>query len=172
MGTMSCSRMEKQMLPFVDGRLKASEQREVEAHLAGCAACRVRVNEFRAVSGLLDELPQIEPSGAFDARVRARVAAEPVKQSWWTVFAPSPRAAFAASLLLLATIWIGSRPGNVNINNNAASNGTAAQSAIDPNDLPCWRITTFWRISSRWRTCRSQCRAMIRTRSTAIRRCN
>jgi anti-sigma factor RsiW len=134
MGTMSCSRMEKQMLPFVDGRLKVSEQREVEAHLAGCAACRVRVNEFRAVSGLLDELPQIEPSGAFDARVRARVAAEPVKQSWWSVFAPSPRAAFAASLLLLATIWIGSRPGNVNTN-NAASNGTAAQ-GIDPNDLP------------------------------------
>ena len=132
---MSCSRMEKQMLPFVDGRLKVNEQREVEAHLAGCAACRVRVNEFRAVSGLLDELPQIEPSGAFDARVRARVAAEPVKQSWWAVFAPSPRAAFAASLLLLATIWIGSRPGNVNINNNAASNGTAAQ-GIDPNDLP------------------------------------
>jgi anti-sigma factor RsiW len=127
--------MEKQMLPFVDGRLKVNEQREVEAHLAGCAACRVRVNEFRAVSGLLDELPQIEPSGAFDARVRARVAAEPVKQSWWAVFAPSPRAAFAASLLLLATIWIGSRPGNVNINNNAASNETAAQ-GIDPNDLP------------------------------------
>ena len=131
---MSCSRMEKQMLPFVDGRLKVNEQREVEAHLAGCAACRVRVNEFRAVSGLLDELPQIEPSGAFDARVRARVAAEPVKQSWWAVFAPSPRAAFAASLLLLATIWIGSRPGNVNTN-NAGSNGLAAQ-GIDPNDLP------------------------------------
>jgi anti-sigma factor RsiW len=126
--------MEKQMLPFVDGRLKVNEQREVEAHLAGCAACRVRVNEFRAVSGLLDELPQIEPSGAFDARVRARVAAEPVKQSWWAVFAPSPRAAFAASMLLLATIWIGSRPGNVNTN-NVGSNGTAAQ-AIDPNDLP------------------------------------
>jgi anti-sigma factor RsiW len=106
---MSCSRMEKQMMPYVDGRLKASEQREVEAHLATCAACRVRVNEFRAVSGLLDELPQIEPSGAFDARVRARVAAEPVKRGWWEVFAPSPRAAFAASMLLLATVWIGSR---------------------------------------------------------------
>jgi len=125
--------MEKQMLPFVDGRLKVSEQREVEAHLAGCAACRVRVNEFRAVSGLLDELPQIEPSGAFDARVRARVAAEPVKQSWWAVFAPSPRAAFAASLLLLATIWIGSRPGNVNVPNVGPNGPTAL---IDPNDLP------------------------------------
>ena len=130
---MSCSKMEKQMMPFVDGRLKAGEQREVEAHLAVCAACRVRVNEFRAVSGLLDELPQIEPSGAFDARVRARVAAEPAKQSWWAVFAPSPRAAFAASMLLLATIWIGSHSSN--IKTDVSPNGPTAQ-AIDPNDLP------------------------------------
>lgn len=107
---MSCSRMEKWMMPFVDGRLKAGEQREVETHLADCPACRVRVNEFRAVGSLLEELPKIEPSGAFDARVWARVAAEPVKRSWWATFAPSPRAAFAASMLLLATVWIGSRP--------------------------------------------------------------
>jgi anti-sigma factor RsiW len=132
---MSCSRMEKKMMPFVDGRLKASEQREVEAHLAVCPACRMRVNEFRAVSGLLDELPQIEPSGAFDARVRARVAAEPVKQSWWAAIVPSPRAAVAASMLLLATIWIGSRPNSVNVT-NGNSNGPGAQAAIDPNDLP------------------------------------
>ena len=50
---MSCSRMEKQMMPYVDGRLKASEQREVEAHLATCAACRVRVNELQELSGVL-----------------------------------------------------------------------------------------------------------------------
>jgi anti-sigma factor RsiW len=79
----------------------------MEAHLAACAACRLRVNEFRAVTGLLDELPQIEPSAAFDVRVRARVAAEPVKQSWWAWFTPSPRVAFAASLLLLGMVWIG-----------------------------------------------------------------
>src|SRR5947209_20393461 len=120
---MSCSRMEKQIFPYVDGRLKPADIRAVESHLESCATCRVRVSEFRAVSGLLDELPEIEPSGAFDARVRARVAAEPVKQSWWAVFAPSPRAALAASMLLLATIWVGSRPGNVNTN-NVSSNGT------------------------------------------------
>jgi anti-sigma factor RsiW len=107
---MSCNRMESRILPYVDGRLKATEMKEMEAHLKTCAACEMRVNEFRALSGLLDELPQIEPSGAFDARVRARVAAEPVKQSWWSVFAPSPRVAFAASMLLLATVWFGSRP--------------------------------------------------------------
>src|SRR5216683_2676932 len=65
--------------------------------------------------------------------VRARVAAEPVKQSWWAVFAPSPRAALAASMLLLATIWVGSRPNNVNTSNGGANGPTAA---IDPNDLP------------------------------------
>jgi len=59
------------------------------------------------VSGLLDELPVIEPSAAFDVRVRARVAAEPAKPSWWAWFAPSPRVAFAATLLLLATVWVG-----------------------------------------------------------------
>ena len=127
---MSCSRMEKQILPYVDGRLKASELHEVEKHLADCAACRLRVNEFRAVSGLIDELPQIEPSAGFDLRVRALVAAEPVKKSWWAWYMPSPRVAFAASFLLVAGIWFGSRP---------AMNGpsVASQAAqINPDDLP------------------------------------
>jgi anti-sigma factor RsiW len=107
---MSCSRMEKKILGYVDGRLKEGERLQMEKHLSTCAACRVRVNEFRAVNVLLDELPMIEPSAAFDIRVRARVAAEPAKQSWWAWFMPSPRVAFAASVLLLATVWLGSRP--------------------------------------------------------------
>jgi anti-sigma factor RsiW len=106
---MSCTRMESRILGYVDGRLKESERLEMEKHLSTCGACQLRVNEFRAVTSLLDEVPQIEPSAAFDVRVRARVAAEPVKQGWWAWFTPSPRVAFAASLLLLATVWIGYR---------------------------------------------------------------
>src|SRR5579859_8059934 len=106
---MSCEKMETRILAYVDGRLKEGECAEVEKHLAGCAACRVRVNEFRAVGDLLDELPMIEPSGAFYARVHALVAAEPEKRKGWLAwFTPSPRVAFAASLLLLATVWLGS----------------------------------------------------------------
>jgi anti-sigma factor RsiW len=101
--------MESRILGYVDGRLKESERLEMEKHLSTCGACQLRVNEFRAVTSLLDEVPQIEPSPAFDVRVRARVAAEPVKQGWWAWFTPSPRVAFAASLLLLATVWIGYR---------------------------------------------------------------
>jgi anti-sigma factor RsiW len=99
--------MESRILEYMDGRLKESERLETEKHLAACAACRLRVNEFRAVSGLLDELPLIEPSPAFDARVHALVAAEPVKQSWWAWLRVPPRVAFTASMLLLATVWLG-----------------------------------------------------------------
>jgi anti-sigma factor RsiW len=102
--------MENKILGYVDGRLKESERVEMEKHLPVCAACRVRVDEFRAVTGLLDELPMIEPSEAFDLRVHARVAAEPAKQNWWAWFTPSPRVALAASMLLLAMVWLGSRP--------------------------------------------------------------
>jgi anti-sigma factor RsiW len=126
---MSCTRMENRILAYVDGRLKESERLEMEKHLSACGACQLRVNEFRAVAGFLDELPQIEPSAAFDVRVRARVAAEPVKQGWWAWFTPSPRVAFAASLLLLATVWIGSRPPD-------PRTLTAADEAQIDQDLP------------------------------------
>ena len=109
---MSCEKMETRILAYVDDRLKVGERAEVEKHLSGCAACRVRVNEFRAVTDLLDELPVIEPSGAFNARVHALVAAEPEKRrSWFAWFTPSPRIAFMASMLLVATVWLGSRTG-------------------------------------------------------------
>jgi anti-sigma factor RsiW len=125
---MNCTRMENKILAYVDGRLKESERLEMEKHFSACGACQLRVNEFRAVASMLDEVPQIEPSAAFDVRVRARVAAEPVKQGWWAWFTPSPRVAFAASLLLLATVWIGSRPTDRTL--------TAADEAQINQDLP------------------------------------
>jgi len=106
---MNCTRIEKRLFPYLDGRLREAERRKVEAHLAECTACRLRAEEFRAVGGLLEELPRIEPSGAFDLRVRARVAAEPQGRNWWVWLRPSPRVAFAASLLLMLVVWTASR---------------------------------------------------------------
>ena len=132
---MSCSRMENKILPYVDGRLKADEMAEVEKHLASCPPCGLRVNEFRAVSGLLDELPAIEPSPAFDVRVYARVSAEPVKRSWWASFAPAPRVAFAASMLLLATIWLGSRPSDTPLSATDIENINQNMSVLENYDV-------------------------------------
>ena len=132
---MSCEKMETRILAYVDGRLKEGERAEVDKHLAGCAACRVRVNEFRAVTDLLDELPVIEPSGAFNARVHALVAAEPQKRrSFLAWFTPSPRIAFVASMLLLATVWVGTRP--------------APPPQVEATDLPVVESTDYDVISS------------------------
>src|SRR3974377_315190 len=98
---MSCEKMESRILAYVDGRLPESERLDVEKHLAACAPCSLRGNEFRAVSQLLNELPVLEPSPAFDTRVHALVAAEPVaKESWWAWLRVSPRVAFATAALL------------------------------------------------------------------------
>jgi anti-sigma factor RsiW len=131
---MSCEKMETRILAYVDSRLKESERAEMEKHLAGCAACRLRVSEFRAVGDLLNELPVIEPSGAFNARVHALVAAEPEKRSWLAWLTPSPRIAFVASMLLLATVWLGSRP--------------AEHQAIAEQDLPVVESSDYDVISS------------------------
>jgi len=104
---MSCEKIAGRLLGYVDGRLKESERTEVEKHLALCAPCSRRVEEFRTVSGLLDELPVIEPSPEFDARVHALVAAEPVKQDWWAWLRVPPRIALVASALLIAALWLG-----------------------------------------------------------------
>lgn len=107
---MNCNRMENWILEYVHGRLPDGPRRKAEAHLEVCDACRLRVKEFRAVSGLLGELPAIEPSAAFDLRMQARVAAEPVRRGWLDWLAFSPRVAFAASLLLLLVVWSANRP--------------------------------------------------------------
>jgi len=134
---MSCSRMENKILAYVDGRLKESERLEVEKHLSACGACQLRVNEFRAVTSLLDEVPQIAPSAAFDVRVRARVAAEPVQQGWWAWFTPSPRVAFAASLLLLATVWIGYEQPQLSFENSKEADAQMMQEmqVLDDQDV-------------------------------------
>src|SRR3989442_15126986 len=103
---MSCSRMENKILGYVDGCLKESERLEMEKHLLTCAACQLRVNEFCAVNVLLDELPMIEPSAAFDLRVHARVASEPAKQSWWAGFMPPRPGAPAPTALTGAPAWV------------------------------------------------------------------
>jgi len=107
---MNCETIEKRLIAYLDGRASAAERREVEAHLAACGACRTRAEEFRLLWGVLDEAPQLEVSPAFDARLRARIAAEPPRQSLWAWLVPSPRLALAVSLLLVLSVWISSLP--------------------------------------------------------------
>jgi hypothetical protein len=67
------------------------------------------VEEFGRLWGALDEAPAQAVSPSFDARLRARIAAEP-KPSLLAWLVPQPRLALAMSLLLAVGVWIGSLP--------------------------------------------------------------
>lgn len=104
---MNCERMETLLIAYLDGKARENERRDVELHLAACAACRTRAEEFRRVWGVLEELPAVEPSLGFDARLRQRIAAEPRPRLFgWLI--PQPRLAFAVSLLLALAVWTSS----------------------------------------------------------------
>jgi anti-sigma factor RsiW len=105
---MNCAHSEKQLVAYLDGKLEAAERRQFETHLAVCAACQERAAEFRAVWEVLDELPLLSPSPAFDSVVRARVQEELHRGRFWNWLVPSPRLAFAATALLIASIWVSS----------------------------------------------------------------
>lgn len=101
-----CSAMESELIEYLDGRARPAVRHSVEQHLSACAACRSRAEGFRAVGSALDDLPQISPSPAFDAALRARIAAEPRRNFWGWL--PSPRLAFALTALVVMSVWISS----------------------------------------------------------------
>lgn len=106
---MKCEDVSKELIAYLDRRANSAERHEVEDHLASCPACRTRAEEFRKVWNVLDELPAHEPSFAFVAKVRQRIAAEPPRR-WFTWFVPQPRLAFSMALLAALTIWMAHLP--------------------------------------------------------------
>jgi len=108
---MNCKAVEKNSIAYLDGSADPGRRREIEAHLAGCGACRERARQFRELWGILDESPLLPPSSGFDAAVRARIAREPHRWGvWGWLAAPSPRLAIAVTALLLFSIWLSSLP--------------------------------------------------------------
>ena len=106
---MNCEAISKLLISFVDGRADVNERGRVEIHLQDCAACRARAEQYRAVWNVLDEEPVVQPSFGFDARLRARIAAEP-RSKWFGWMVPSPRLAFSTALLIALSVWISMMP--------------------------------------------------------------
>jgi anti-sigma factor RsiW len=107
---MKCQEIESALLGGVNGRLDPKERVALETHLGECPACRTRAEEFRKVWGALDWLPAVEPSPTFDARLRARLAAEKRPARWWTRWLLEPRFVVAVAALVVLAVWLGLRP--------------------------------------------------------------
>jgi hypothetical protein len=67
------------ILASVEGTLDVASRARLEAHAATCAGCRRALDEQSAVKRMLADLPRVEVSRGFAARVRERVEQRP----WW-----------------------------------------------------------------------------------------
>ncbi len=106
---MKCEDVSKELIAYLDRRANSAERTEVEDHLASCAGCRMRAEEFRKVWNVLDEMPIEEPSLGFDARIRQRIADEP-RPGWFGWFVPQPRLALSMALLAALCVWVSRLP--------------------------------------------------------------
>ena len=130
----NCAGMEDKLVQYLDGRAKPAGRRAVEDHLAICSNCRSRAEDFRALSGALDDLPVISPSPWFDASLRARVAAVEGRPGFWG-WIPSPTLAFAVAALVAMSVWLASMPRIAN--NNSATTRVPAEAEFGMiRDLP------------------------------------
>jgi anti-sigma factor RsiW len=62
---------------LVDGALEGEERERVEAHVAGCEACRIQAADERALRTRLRALPAPEPPFGLEQRVRAKLRRGP-----------------------------------------------------------------------------------------------
>lgn len=104
---MDCPTCEAMVGAYVDGELSAAESAEFERALETCPECRRRLEETRAMSGLLRDLPAEPAPDLLRAKVERELRAIAGRSN------PNPRErmrwmAMAASLIVALGIgWIG-----------------------------------------------------------------
>lgn len=84
--------MNEHVIPWLgayhDGELKGHRLRQVENHLAECAACSAELAQLQMLRELLQESPAAEgllPAGRFVAQVGLRMPRHPEKPAWQRV---------------------------------------------------------------------------------------
>jgi len=109
-----------------DGALSDAEQRDVQAHLEGCAACREALDAQRLVARALVARAAVEPTAGFASRVSARLDAQQRGildlANWraWTVgLAP-----VAAALVVVAYLGIGTTTTSETVTTTASDTAT------------------------------------------------
>lgn len=96
---MNCKDLEALLDPYLDGELDAAQRGGVEQHLEGCAACRRRLEDLRALHEALQSADlRFQASDTLKQRLRgelAKAAAREARPRW-------PRYAAAAAVFAVA----------------------------------------------------------------------
>jgi len=105
---MKCKDIQKLLFDYHDNALHPEPREKVEKHLAGCQACRLKLEEIRQTFGLLaqDAVPEMEESFWVDflPQVRSRIEQRPRPR--WVVW---PKVRWAVGLVsVLGLVIVGS----------------------------------------------------------------
>jgi len=116
---LSCVRYRNRLGAYLDGELNLQECEAVGAHLAKCAVCQKRIEDFRGLQGVLNDTLHVSPvPDGFAARVMSearrtkRLEAAPAKpflprgrHPWrWLAEFPAPMRIAVCGTMLLACI--------------------------------------------------------------------
>lgn len=105
--TKQCRRARELFSPYFDEALSVDDNSKLEEHLSVCASCEKAYDRYRTLFESVRAMPPVEPSGMFDAKLRARIRREgaaPRRSGWWHDFAriPLPLPIGAAALVLIS----------------------------------------------------------------------
>jgi anti-sigma factor RsiW len=139
---MRCEDVLKQLTTFSSGELPADVRQAVQAHLAGCSACRAALAEADPLAGVFAgaETPPIPPGFASRVMAAARQRLQAGRRSaswnplrWWRLTSTPMHAAAAAVLVIglaigLAMGW------------TAAPSPAEAETPAQPDPVTAYRI--------------------------------
>ncbi len=102
---MKCNEI-RELLPDLAAGVSAASP-EMKAHLDACAECAGKLEALRQTMALLDQWQAPEPSPYFDARLRARLREEAVKQPvGWLQWLRRPALAVSLAVLMVMSITL------------------------------------------------------------------
>ena len=115
---MNCPEAARLLGPYLDGELDLTSSVQLEEHLAGCFACRERLQAQQAlITAVRDDLPRHQSSPFLATRIRAALRAQENPAELAAPASPSPAARpawawpwfahpafFAAALVLLIAL--------------------------------------------------------------------
>lgn len=102
---MRCQRMEQQLIPYLDGKLSASQQKSVAAHLERCSHCATALEGLSEICALLDAEREVAVPAEFEGEVIRRIHGLEGARSARRWVVPLATAASAAAIAVLAA-WM------------------------------------------------------------------
>ena len=112
---MTCQEIRENLVTYLQQKLSNEKSASIKQHLRECRNCANELENLRHVDSALEQLPPIEPSLSFDARLFARLdeldARSGKNRFNWGRIRLVDRYGWSLVVLLIATvgIWIGIR---------------------------------------------------------------